>query len=275
MSGSNQHEREHEGSALSNIIEIKNATVYRGDTRVFHDFSLEIASGRSTAILGPNGAGKTTLLKLLSCELYPVVAKGSYVRVLGRERWDVWQLRNHLGIISNDLQTDYLGYVPGREVVLSGFYSSIGTYRHQTFTREQQRRADDILRELDIENLKDKAFATLSTGQQRRFLLGRALVSDPENLILDEPTSGLDLKATFQYLETVRRLIRQGRTVLLVTHHVHEIPPEIQHVVLLDQGRVIQKGPKTNVLNDAAMSSLFDTPIRLVDANGYYQVLPG
>ena len=258
-----------------NVIEIRNATVYRGDTKVFENFSLAIERGQSTTILGPNGAGKTTLLKLLSCELYPVVAKGSYVRVLGRERWDVWELRNRLGIISNDLHNNYLGYVRGRDVILSGYYSSIGTYRHQTFESEQLGRAHQISRDLGIEELLDKNFASMSTGQQRRFLLARALVSDPENLILDEPTSGLDLKATFQYLETVRQLIRDGRTVILVTHHVHEIPPEIQHVVLLDQGKVIAAGKKEDVLSDRALSELFDTPIRLVDANGYYQVLPG
>ena len=260
---------------MTRVIEIKNATVYRGDTKVFDGFSLSIDRGQSTAILGPNGAGKTTLLKLLSCELYPVVAPGSYVSVLGRERWNVWELREHLGIISNDLQNDYLGYVRGREVILSGFYSSIGTYHYQHFSAEQVRAADTILRTLDIEDLKDKPFATMSTGQQRRFLLGRALINNPENLILDEPTSGLDLKATFQYLETVRELMRKGHTVILVTHHVHEIPPEIQYVVLLDQGRVVAEGPKADIISDNALSELFDTPIHLVDANGYYQVLPG
>lgn len=256
------------------VIEINNATVYRGDTRVFEGFSLAIERGQSTTILGPNGAGKTTLLKLLSCELYPVVAKGSYVRVLGRERWDVWELRNRLGIVSNDLQNDYLGYVPGRDVILSGYYSSIGTYRHQTFDPVQLERARRISRDLGIDELLEKNFASMSTGQQRRFLLARALVNDPENLILDEPTSGLDLKATFQYLETVRRLIRDGHTVILVTHHVHEIPPEVRHVVLLNQGKVIAAGAKGEVLNDDTLSRLFDTPIHLVDVNGYYQVLP-
>ena len=259
----------------SKVIEIKNATVYRGDTRVFRNFNLEIASGQSTALLGPNGAGKTTLLKLLACELYPVVEDGSYVRVLGRERWNVWDLRNHLGIISNDLQNEYLGYVTGEDVVLSGFYSSIGTYRYQTFTQEQKARVAGILHELCIHELRTKQYAAMSTGQQRRFLLARALVNEPENLILDEPTSGLDLKATFHYLETVRGLLLRGQTVILVTHHVHEIPPEIQHVVLLDEGRVVAEGEKSRILNDHSLSALFDTPIRLVDANGYYQVLPG
>lgn len=257
------------------VIEIKNATVYRGDTKVFENLSLSIERGQSTTILGPNGAGKTTLLKLLSCELYPIVVEGSYVRLLGRERWDVWELRNHLGIISNDLQNDYLGYVRGRDVILSGYYSSIGTYRHQTFEPEQLERARQISQNLGIEQLLDKGFASMSTGQQRRFLLARALVNNPENLILDEPTSGLDLKATFQYLDTVRRLIHDGHTVILVTHHVHEIPPEIQHVVLLDQGKVVAAGTKYDVLSDDVLSRLFDTPIHLVDANGYYQVLPG
>jgi len=259
----------------SKVIEIRDATVYRGDTRVFANFNLEIESGQSTALLGPNGAGKTTLLKLLACELYPVVEEGSYVRVLGRERWNVWDLRNHLGIISNDLQNEYLGYVTGEDVVLSGFYSSIGTYRYQTFTEEQRARGAGILHELGIHELRTKQYAAMSTGQQRRFLLARALVNEPENLILDEPTSGLDLKATFQYLETVRGLLRRGHTVILVTHHVHEIPPEIQHVVLLDEGRVVAEGEKSRVLSDQSLSALFDTPIRLVDANGYYQVLPG
>lgn len=257
------------------IIDIRNATVYRGDTRVFENFDLEIESGKSTVILGPNGAGKTTLLKLLSCELYPVVARGSHVRVLGQERWNVWDLRNHLGIISNDLQNDYLGYVPGKEVILSGFYSSIGTYRHQSFSTEQQAQVSKILNGLGITDLRDKPFAAMSTGQQRRFLLGRALVNDPDNLILDEPTSGLDLKATFQYLETLRRLLHEGRTVVLVTHHVHEIPPEIEHVVLLDNGKIVAQGKKADILDDASLSELFGTPIHLVDANGYYQVLPG
>jgi iron complex transport system ATP-binding protein len=260
---------------VTKVIEIRDATVYRGETRVFRNFNLEIESGQSTAILGPNGAGKTTLLKLLACELYPVVQEGSYVRVLGQERWNVWDLRNHLGIISNDLQNEYLGHVTGKEVILSGFYSSIGTYRYQTFTGEQQTRVAGILHDLGIDDLRDKPFAAMSTGQQRRFLLGRALVNEPKNLILDEPTSGLDLKATFQYLETVRGLLRNGHTVILVTHHVHEIPPEIEYVVLMDQGRVVARGTKAEILDDRSLSKLFDTPIRLVDANGYYQVLPG
>jgi iron complex transport system ATP-binding protein len=259
---------------MAQILDIKNITVYRGDTRVFEHFTLAVAEAQNTAILGPNGAGKTTLLKLLTREIYPVYSDDSYIRVFGRDRWNVWELRAHLGIVSHDLQREYAGYATGMNVILSGYYSSVDVWDHQRFSREQRQRAEDILRRLDIEALQDKLYATLSTGEQRRFLLGRALVNDPDTLILDEPTSGLDLKACFQYLETIRDLMHRGKTVILVTHHIHEIPPEITHVILLKHGKVIRVGEKTALLTAKNLSELFDTPIELAQANGFYQALP-
>jgi iron complex transport system ATP-binding protein len=260
---------------MQNIIEIKNVTVYRGQTRVFNDLSLEISRGCHTAILGPNGAGKSTLLKLLSRELYPVQRDGSYVRIFGRERWNVWELRAHFGIVSHDLQQQYVGNARGMNVILSGYYSSIDTAAHQQFSAEDKGRANRIINTLGVMELKDRLFSEMSTGEQRRFLLGRALIHDPETLVLDEPTSGLDLKACFQYLDIVRGLMRNGKTIILVTHHIHEIPPEISRVVLLKDGAVLADGEKPEVLTAENLSNLFDTPIELVHANGFYQAMPG
>jgi iron complex transport system ATP-binding protein len=252
--------------------------VYREQTRVFHDLSLEIDRRCQTAILGPNGSGKTTLLKLLSREIYPVYRDDddtSYVRVLGQERWDVWELRSHFGIISHDLQQQYVGNARGLNVILSGYYSSIDTAWHQQFSAENRERAHRVMDMLGVTALKDRMFSSLSTGEQRRFLLGRALVHNPDTLVLDEPTSGLDLKACFQYLDIVRGLMRGGKTVILVTHHIHEIPPEVSRVVLLKEGKVIADGEKPQILTDENLSHLFDTPITLVHANGFYQAIPG
>lgn len=257
------------------LINIEHATVFRGETRVFHDFSLSIGQSENTAIIGPNGAGKTTLLKVLNRELYPVYEAGSHVRILGRERWNVWELRGHLGVVSHDLQTHYLGYVRGIEVVLSGYYSSVGVYDYQSFDQGQIENARRIVRWLGVEDIADRVFATMSTGQQRRFLLGRALIHEPPHLVLDEPTGGLDLKATFQYLDVIRRLMQEGRTILLVTHHIHEIPPEIDRVILMSGGRIVADGAKADMLTDEHLSRLFDVPIHVVSANGYYQTLPG
>ncbi len=261
--------------AMQKIIEIHNATVYRGQHRVLHDFSLDLELGRNTAILGPNGAGKSTVLKVLARELYPVEREDSYVRIFGQERWDVWELRSHFGIVSHDLQQQYVGNARGLNVILSGYYSSIDTAWHHHFSEEDRARAGRVVEQLGIAALKQRMFGEMSTGEQRRFLLGRALINEPEALILDEPTSGLDLSACFQYLNVIRRLMQEGKTLILVTHHIHEIPPEITRVVLLKNGAVMADGDKREVLTEKNLSDLFETSVTLVQANGFYQALPG
>ena len=257
------------------IVELRNVTAFRGDTKVFERLTLLIGRGEHTAILGPNGAGKSTLLILLGCELHPVPHEGTLLRLFGRERWNVWELRRYLGVVSHELQHRYLEDVTGLEVILSGYHASIGTYDHQQFEIKQRTRAQDIARTLGVMDLIDRPFGTLSTGEQRRFLLGRALVHDPAVLVFDEPTSGLDLPACFAYVEMMRELIRAGKTLLLVTHHIHEIPPEIERVVLLKGGRVVGDGAKARVLTGEALTFLYGMPIELVQINGFYQALPG
>ena len=256
------------------MLDIQHATVHRGDTCVFSDLSFALREGEHAAIVGPNGAGKSTLLKLLSGEVHPLPLDETSVCLFGENRWNVWEVRKKLGIVSHDLQRDYLTCAEGRNVVLSGFYASNDTYDHQTFTEAQVDRADEVMRELGIESFAKRLFGHLSTGEQRRFLLGRALVHDPVVLVLDEPTSGLDLKACFQYLDLLRAQIRKGKTVLLVTHHLHEIPPEIERIVLLKEGQIVADGSKGHLLTDVNLSRLFEQPMTLVRANGWYQALP-
>jgi iron complex transport system ATP-binding protein len=261
--------------AMPPIVNIHRATVYRGDTCVFTDFSLSLQEGEHVAILGPNGAGKSTFLKLLAGEVHPVPNDETHIRLFGEERWNVWDVRKRLGMVSHDLQHQYMEKVTGLKVVLSGYYASIGTYAHQDFTYAQIACAHAVMEELGIGILIERRFAEMSTGEQRRCLLCRALVHDPTALVLDEPTSGLDLTATFHYLDLVRAHMRKGKTLLLVTHHIHEIPPEVERVVLLKQGKILQDGEKRAVLTGANLSQLFDCPVELAQANGWYQALPG
>ncbi len=253
------------------ILEIQNAIVYRGRNKVFDDLSLRIGAGEHTAIVGPNGAGKTTMLKVLAREIYP--SRGS-VRIYGQDRWNVWELRKQLGIVSADLQQNYAPHARGIDVVKSGFYASIDTFGHQTFTDDQNRTAARLARDLGIEHLSGTSFSQMSTGEQRRHLLGRALVHDPSTLVLDEPTTGLDLTGQFQYLHTIRELMNSGKTLILVTHHIHEIPPEIGRVILIKNGKVMLQDSKENALTDQNLSGLFDVPVKVVVHNGFYQVAP-
>ena len=263
-----------EQSRKEEIIAMHRVTAYSGTTRVFREFSLMVQEGCSTAILGPNGSGKTTLMKLLSRDIYPVAEPDTYVRIFGRERWNVWELRTRLGIVSHDLQHGYLSGALGINVILSGIYASIDIWQNQEFSSDDLQKAEAVMDNLGIGALKNRAFGAMSTGQQRRFLLGRALISDPDALLLDEPTTGLDLSATFHYLETLRMLMKLGKTVMLVTHHLHEIPPEIERVVLLKEGRIVSDGNKADVLTSGSLSALFDYPLQVITVNGYYQVLP-
>ncbi|NTW63284.1 MAG: ATP-binding cassette domain-containing protein [Chlorobiaceae bacterium] len=256
------------------MIDLHNVTVYRGSTPALEGLTLTIREGSHTVVLGPNGAGKTTLMKLLSCELYPVYHINTYAKVFGKDRWNVEDLRSQLGIISHDLQQDYLPDTSGINVILSGYYASIDIWKHQEFSEDARTHAETIMEYLGVGDLKNRAFGSMSTGQQRRLLLGRALVNNPRALLLDEPTAGLDPRASFQYLAAIRTLMESGKTVILVTHHIHEIPPEINRVVLLKAGKIIADGSKTEVLTTKNLATLFDYPLRMIAENGWYHVIP-
>jgi len=260
---------------MHNIIELNNISVFQQRNKVFDNFSLSLKRGQNTVILGPNGAGKTTLLKLLNRELYIVANEISSIKIFGKDRWNVEELRTHLGVVSHHLQTNFSSNALGLYVVLSGFYSSDGIWQHQKFNDEHIELANQVMNLLDIENLKSRQYATMSTGEQRKFLLARALVHNPEVLVLDEPTSGLDLRACFQYLEIIQDLMNTGKNVILVTHHIHEIPPEITRAILLKEAKVIDDGDKVKVFTSKSLSKLFDRPIKIIQENGFYQALPG
>lgn len=259
------------------LIEIHDATIWRGRTRVFENLDLRIEQHERVAILGPNGSGKTTLLKTINRELYPVVRKGSWIRILGRDKWNVWELRKHIGIVSHDLHQRYRPETTALEVVVSGYLSSIGVHGilADKIDSKQIRAARNILSELGISDLEDRPLKSMSTGQQRRCLLGRALVHGPDTLILDEPTAGLDFAASFDYLDRVRTLANSGRNIVIVTHHLNEIPPEVERVILLNAGTVSADGPKASVLTSERLSDVYGTPIRVTEVDGYYLAYPG
>jgi iron complex transport system ATP-binding protein len=217
------------------------------------------------------------LLKTINRELYPVVAEGSSVRILGREHWNVWELRKHIGIVSHDLHHRYTPKTTAIEVVVSGFHSSIGVHGTlaRSVSKSQVDKARETLRILGIDELAYTPLKSMSTGQQRRCLLGRALVHEPQTLILDEPTEGLDFAASFDYLNRIRDLSASGHNIVLVTHHLNEIPPEVDRVIVLKNGSVIADGLKPDVLTSQLLSSVYETAIRVAELDGYYLAYPG
>jgi len=259
------------------LIEIRNATIWRGSTCVFENLSLDIAQHERVAILGPNGSGKSTLLMTINRQLYPASLPDSSVRILGKDKWNVWELRKRIGVVSNDLHLRYTPTTSALAVVVSGFHSSIGVHGNlaDRVTADQVESAMSTMTELGIESLCKTPLKKMSSGQQRRCILGRALVHDPATLILDEPTSGLDFAASFDYLSRIRRLARDGRNIVIVTHHLNEIPPKVDRVILLQEGRVAADGEKASVLTSEKLSAVYETPIRVAEVDGYYLAYPG
>jgi len=259
------------------LVEICNATVWRGSTRVFHNLSLTIRQHERVAVLGPNGSGKTTLLKIINRDLYPVASDESSIRILGRDRWNVWDLRRHIGIVSPELQSGFMPNSTVLDAVVSGFFSSIGVHRQlrEQIEPAQLKRAATVLQSLGLEALRDREYRTLSTGQRRRCLLGRALVHDPHTFILDEPTYGLDMSASFDFLHRIRDLARRGRSLVLVTHHLNDIPPEIERVIVLKNGQIVADGPKALVLTGPLLSEVYETDLCLTEIEGHYFAYPG
>ena len=263
------------------VLELCNATVIKGDHAVLDGLTLTIRAGEHTAILGPNGAGKSALVRLLTHEDRPLAQDGAPppVRVFGHDSWDVFELRTQLGIISSDLHHRFVfgnneGRVTAEAAVLSGFFATQGILRYGVVTQDMRRRVADALARMGVPHLARRRLDEMSSGEARRVLLARALVTAPRALVLDEPTTGLDLVARHAFMERVRQIARDGTTLILITHHIEEIVPEIECVVLLGGGRILASGPKPSVLTAQQISRLFDAPVAVDEEEGYYYARP-
>jgi len=259
-------------TAQEPLLELRNAQVVREGRIILSVDRLVLNEGEHVALIGPNGSGKSTLLGLLTREVRPLHTDEPPVRFRGEARSPLFDVRRVLGVVSSDLQDLHRRGLTVRDVVLSGFFGSIGLHLTQHATAEMVGRSRQLMDDLGVAPLAERKMRTLSTGEARRALIARALVHDPPVLVLDEPCDGLDPSAAFHVLQIVRGLASSGRSVLLVTHHVDDIVPEVERVVMLRDGRIVADAPKSEALTSARLAELYGIPAHVEERNGWYRL---
>jgi len=259
-------------NATPPLLDFRNLRVMRGTKIALDDFSLRITADEHVAILGPNGCGKSTLIKTITRECYPMARNESSMVILGEDSWDVFALRKRLGIVSNDLMLSCTGDASGRDVVLSGFFSSTAIYPNHAVDPGHLTQAEAALAELNIAHLADRPVCEMSSGEARRVLVARALVHQPRALLFDEPCNSLDIAAQQSLRQTMRDLANAGTAIVLVTHELADIVPEIQRVVLMNRGRIVADGPKEEILQVEHLAALFGVSVEIARRDGHYHL---
>jgi iron complex transport system ATP-binding protein len=250
------------------FLELSEVDVARGERVVLHGVNLSIRAGEHVAIMGPNGCGKSTLILAMTCQIYPIVRPGMRVRIFGRERWDLTELRKHFGVVSAgpmgaELPGERTAVTSGLDAVIAGFFSASTLWPNLHVTEEMRARAWEALERIEATRLAEQLVGTMSAGEKRRILIARALVHRPQQLLLDEPSNALDLAAQRELRETLRTLACEGTGLVLVTHHLADILPEIERIILMRDGRIVGDGPRSEMLTEPRLSELFHTPVRI------------
>jgi len=255
------------------LIELCNVSLVRSGRTVLHGLNLRVEDGEHVAIMGPNGSGKSTLIKAITRELYPLFDRNSHMRLFGQETWNNSELRSMLGIVSNDIEPFCGRAITGEEAVLSGFFSSVGLGRYHEVTAAMYVKAAEVMEQLEIAHLTERLVTQMSSGEMRRVMIARALVHAPRALLFDEPSNSLDVFAQVELRHTMSMLAQSGIALLLITHHLPDVVPEIERVIFMREGRIVGDGQKAELLTAEWLERLFGCPVRVTEQDGYYHLV--
>jgi iron complex transport system ATP-binding protein len=255
----------------AHTVVLDDVSVVRWGRTILDDISLRVPAGSCCAVLGPNGSGKSTLLSVLSGYMWPSSGAVSIAgQVFGKV--DLSQIRSTIGLIEPSRSPAFDPGMCVRDVVATGLYGTVRLPIRRGRSPQRGRSVDAEIEKLGLGGLEGSAFAQLSTGEQMKVLLARAMVAKAGLLLLDEPTAGLDMGARAACIGVLERLLnrRSRPTVVIVTHHLDELPRWVDQVVLLKGGRVFGRGTAEQMLTSQKLSRLFDCRVEVLRSNGRY-----
>lgn len=257
---------------MTSVLDLRGVSLRRGTTTILDGIDWHVADGERWVVLGRNGAGKTTLLQIAAGRMHPSAGTAD---VLGERlgRVDVFELRPRVGLSSAALADRIPGGEQVRDVVLTAAYGMTGRWREQ-YAELDLERAQDLLEAFDVARFAERTFSTLSEGERKRVQIARSLMTDPELLLLDEPAAGLDLGGREELLAALTEIAgdRRSPALVLVTHHVEEVPVGFTHALLLRAGRIVAAGPLRETLTSENLSATYDLPVELHEHEGRYTV---
>lgn len=261
---------------MENAIEMKNVSVVRDGTFILRSIDLTIGKNENVAIIGPNGSGKTTLMKLLKGDILPFYdeMERTEFRLFGMDRWDLFELRSRLGMVSMDLQSSFDGSSTVRDVISSGFFSSKDVYRNHSITASMEDAVRTVADVMDLTDKMERDIGTISLGEMRRTLIARALVPGPDMLVLDEPMTGLDIVLKSRFREMFDTLISNDVSIVMITHELEDIPEGVSRVIMIKDGMIFADGPKEEILTSERISGLFGSSIQVDFSNAAYHMRP-
>lgn len=250
------------------LAELKSASVARGRRWILRDANLTLPARSVSAVIGPNGSGKSTLAKLLTGQLWP--SEGTAMVHDGTALVPAGTGRSAVRVVQPSAPLDFEPDLTVRQIIWTGFFGTLALYNRPT--RAMQQRADILIRSIGLGEVGDSPYGQLSTGERVRTLIARAMAVRPRLLVLDEPTTGLDLLAREQVMLAIGNVIRHSRStaVLLITHHVEELPPQTSQVMVLSRGKVIASGTPSAVLKGPILTRAYGVKVEVHHRHGRY-----
>ena len=261
---------------MRKAVEFRNVSMVRNGIRILDSLSLHIDTGESVALIGPNGSGKTSLMKILKGDARPYYDENAETvcRLFGEDRWNIFDLRSRIGVVSMDLQARFSDRTSVVAAIMSGFFRTTDIHKDHVITDQMIDDVKEAAARVGIGDKLDKEMGRLSLGEKRRVLIARALVPKPGMLLLDEPMASLDISVRTEFRNMLDRLITNGTGMVLITHDLEDIPAGIRRVIMMKGGRIFDDGCKERLLTSERVSSLFSYDIKVTEENGTYRMAP-